>query len=492
MSQAIDIFHLPRGMALQSMAERAVCGTDGRPWTLRYPAASPNWLNTLAGELNAHRTRHLATMPVMRILDVIGQAVDLWMNPDFPLRRQAETLIPAITGYDATMVRIELKRYMRQFRRRELLRFLDGELDCPQALDEFRPNKAGGFTRLYGPQMSFQVFSSNVPGIPVWSMVMTLLTKGAILGKSSFSEPIMPALFARSLAMIDPDLADAIAVVPWKGGTAELDDAALAQADTIVVYGSQHTTDALRGKARCDQRLLSYGARVGFALIGKESLAADRYADTIHRMAMDVATYDQQSCLAPQTIFIEQGGALSPHEAAQLLGNELDAQQRKCPRSTPTDDEIMAIRRVRSAAQMQALMGSGAVLGPRHSTDWTVLYNELATPMNGSTAVTLPSPLNRTVNVIAVRNLEEALPALKPYRPWLQSCGMAVGPERLFTLAQVVGGYGIDRICPVGQMNRAKPGWHHDSGFNLLDLVHAVDIEQGTDLYSDRFDPDVE
>lgn len=41
-------------------------------------------------------------------------------------------------------------------------------------------------------------------------------------------------------------------------------------------------------------------------------------------------------------------------------------------------------------------------------------------------------------------------------------------------------------------MNRAKSGWHHDGGFNLLDLVHVVDIERNTDMYCDGFDMDVE
>ena len=66
-------------------------------------------------------------MSVNDILDIVIDAAQLWADPDFELRRQAELLIPAITGYEPDMVRIELKRYMRQFRRRELLRFLDSE-----------------------------------------------------------------------------------------------------------------------------------------------------------------------------------------------------------------------------------------------------------------------------------------------------------------------------------------------------------------------------
>lgn len=161
----------------------------------------------------------------------------------------------------------------------------------------------------------------------------------------------------------------------------------------------------------------------------------------------------------------------------------------------------MAIQRLRSTAQMKALLlGAGSMAGAadatsddpfviqsRSGTDWTVLYY----PSVGM-ADSLSTPLNRTVNIVAVDHIEDALPSLRPYAQWLQTCGVALGPNRLFDVAQRVGSAGIDRICPLGEMNRAKSGWHHDGGFNLLDLVHVVDIERNTDMYCDGFDMDVE
>ena len=149
--------------------------------TLRFPRLDAGMVHTLADSVRQHRDATLARYSTDRIVDVIARAAELWTNPQYPERRLAERLIPAITGYDASMVRLELKRYMRMFRRRELLRFVDDELDCPQMLDEYRPNRSGGYTRLYGPELSFHVFSSNVPGIPVWSMTMSLLVKSAVL-----------------------------------------------------------------------------------------------------------------------------------------------------------------------------------------------------------------------------------------------------------------------------------------------------------------------
>lgn len=216
----VDIFHAPRDFEFHDFDTRNVTASDGGTATLRFPRLDADAVHALAASVRRHRAEKLARYSTDGIVDVIARAVELWTDPEYPERRLAERLIPAVTGYDASMVRIELKRYMRMFRRRELLRFVDDELNCPQMLDEYRPNRSGGYTRLYGPELSFHVFSSNVPGIPVWSMTMGLLTKSAILGKSSFDEPLMPVLFARSLASVDPDMADALAIVlgvaaPW-------------------------------------------------------------------------------------------------------------------------------------------------------------------------------------------------------------------------------------------------------------------------------------
>ncbi|WP_258185253.1 acyl-CoA reductase [Bifidobacterium sp. UTBIF-56] len=497
----IDVFHLPSGVEPAEYATYDVTTAAGVR-QLRYPVFNGPSITALARQLTEARARRLAAMSVNDILDVLARAAELWTDPDFELRRQAELLIPAITGYQPDMVRIELKRYMRQFRRRELLRFLDAEIGQPAMLDGFRPNKAGGYSRYVGPRLTYQVFSSNVPGIPVWSMVMTLLVKGAILGKSSFSEPVMPAFFARSIAMIDPELADAIAVVPWKGGSQELEDPAIDAADAVIVYGSSTTTKLIAGKVAGAKPCLGYGAKIGLAFIGREALRPDTYADTVHRAAVDIATYDQQSCLAPQTIFVETGGALAPREVAQLLGGELEGQQRKYPRAVLSDAENMAIQRARTNTEMQALMGgSDAVIASRDGTAWTVLYRESEAGAGAvgaglaaaaETLTSLMSPLNRTINVVAVPDLMDAVGQLANCRGWLQSCGVAVDSSRLFGLADALAQVGVDRVCPLGEMDRAKSGWHHDGGFNLIDLLRAVDIERGSDTYSDSFDLDME
>lgn len=61
------------------------------------------------------------------------------------------------------------------------------------------------------------------------------------------------------------------------------------------------------------------------------------------------------------------------------------------------------------------------VVQSRSGTDWTVLYY----PSIGM-ADSLSTPLNRTVNIVAVDHVEDALPTLRPYAQWLQTCGVAL------------------------------------------------------------------
>ena len=120
----------------------------------------------MPSSLSYVRNRTLAAMSVNDILDIVADAAQLWADPDFELRRQAELLIPAITGYEPDMVRIELKRYMRQFRRRELLRFLDSEIGQPSMLDEFRRTRRGDTLNMWAQRSPIRCSPAMCRGFP--------------------------------------------------------------------------------------------------------------------------------------------------------------------------------------------------------------------------------------------------------------------------------------------------------------------------------------
>ncbi|WP_201305293.1 acyl-CoA reductase [Paenibacillus puerhi] len=475
---------LPRGIEPERWTERRFEGPAGT-LALKLPVLDPELLERIAREVTACRAAYLETLRTERIVELLDRAVARWLDPDYELRKLAETWLPVITGYDAGMIRLELKRLFRTFRKKELLRFLDEEFDAAAVLDEFRPRKHGGMSRAYGPELIFHVFSGNVPGLPVWSLIMGLLVKAAGIGKTSSSEPLMAVLFARTLAEIDEELADCLAILPWKGGSEELERPLLEAADAVIVYGSQQTVEHLRSRTPATRRFLSYGHKISLAMIGREALTADRYRETARRLAEDASVYDQQGCLAPHAAFVEEGGAVSARQFAQLVASEMERYQEKKPRAELSDEEAMAIRAVRQRMELRGLQGEPVqVYASAQGTAWTVIYHDVT----GFEA----SPLNRTLHVYACSGLEQAAAQLRPFRDYVQTAGLAVGPDRLERVAARLGSCGVTRICAVGQMARTPAGWHHDGRLNLLDLVRWVDLERSAELEADRYDPDAE
>jgi len=483
-SEVLSMYRVPREVSITECHEENI-ETEQGSFTLKYPVLSPEIVVDAARKAQNARDVYLAHLPLMEVVEKIDRAIQKWLDPDYPLRRWAEALLPILTGYHSDIIRLELKRYMRNFRKKELLRFLDEEFDHPGMLDGFRPRKSGGMSRAYGPHMIFHVFSGNVPGVQVWSLIMGLLVKSAALGKTSLAEPLMPVLFSMSLAEIDERLAESIVILPWKGGEVELEAKAMEACEALIVYGSDETVEAYRHRVPIEKRFLSYGHKISLAMVGKEALTADRYEDTLHRLAADIAIYDQQSCLAPQMVYVESGGVITPKDFSQLLACELERYEKKWPRSALSHEEAMAIHKMRNQAVFAAINGADVnVYMSEMNTAWTVIFHRKA-DFSGS-------PLNRTIHVFAVDDLETAAETLTRFRRYLQSCGLAVGPERLFSLSERLGTCGLNRICAIGEMNRAKPGWHHDGRFNLLDLVRFVDIERTAETLAEQYDPDVE
>lgn len=480
----IHVFKVPKEIEWTEFREEKMQWKDST-FLLKYPVLTEEQIREIGRVIQKNRTEYLVSLTTAEIIGKIDQAVQKWLDPNYSLRKLAEKLLPEITGYDGEMIRLELKRYMRTFRKKELLRFIEEELDHASLLDAFYPRKSGGMSRAFGPNTIFHVFSGNVPGVQIWSLVMGILLKSATIGKTSTAEPLLPVLFAQSLAEVDEKLADTIAILPWKGGTAALEQAAIELSEAVIVYGSNETVENMRKKVPIHKKFLTYGHKISFAMIGKEALTTEYYEDTVKRLAEDVSVYDQQSCLSPQSVFVEQGGAIHPKQFAQMLGAALENYHKKRPRAALLDEEAMSIQTLRNQYQLESLQNEKVVVyGSKKDTSWTVIYHN-ESGFNGS-------PLNRTIHVFSCENLENTTEHIKPFQSYLQSCGVAVAPSRLFPLADLLGAHGVNRLCPIGEMNRAKPGWHHDGGFNLLDLIRMVDIERNLEYEVERFDPDVE
>lgn len=440
---------------------------------LRVPRLEPGLLRRQAEALVEARARWLADRPVQEIARVVDRVAGRLADPADPLRREAEAALPPVTGYSPPMIRRILDGMLVDWRTDRLRTLLRAELGDPRVLDGFRPRpRAPGRERAFGPRLATHVFSGNVPGVAVTSLIRSLLVKAATLGKTAVGEPLLPALFARGIAEEDAGLGECIAVTYWPGGDEALERVALEVAEVVVVYGGAEAVDSVRAATPAGTRVLAYGPKLSFGVVGREALSSGEDAARVAAAAaLDACTFDQQGCVSPHLFYAEEGGAVEPRAWADLLATAMREVERSLPRGVLSPSESSAIRQLRGEAEFAQLAGSGVELhASAQGTAWTVVYD----PDPAFSA----SCLNRVVRVKPIPGLDEVPSRAAHLGPLLQTVGVTAPPERTAALAAELGRLGASRITPLGKMAWPPAFWHHDGHPPLRELLRWCDLEE--------------
>ncbi len=460
----IDAFHLP---CLGDVPTTTwPFGKGESAFELRIPRLTPALLREQVHALARARERSLAHRPVASIVAVVDRVAARLLDSSDPLRRTAEFALPAITRYSPAMVARVLDRMAADWRGPRLHALLAAEVGDARVLDGFAPAAGGGRTMAVGPRLAAHVFSGNVPGVAVTSLVRALLVKAASLGKTAAGEPLLPALFARAVAEEDAELGACLSVAYWPGGDREMERATLEHADAVIAYGGRGAVESIREQAPPAARFLGYGPKLSFGVVGRARLSANAAEEIARAAALDASTFDQQGCVSPHVFYVEDGGAVSPREWAALLARAMEAVERELPRGELSPGEASAIGQLRGEAEF----GAGVELhAPEKGTAWTVIY--------------VPEPafeascLNRVVRVKPVASLADVPALVAAYGEVLQTVGIAAGDEETVELAAALGRLGASRISPLGEMAWPPPWWHHDGTPPLRALLRWCDLE---------------
>jgi hypothetical protein len=426
---------------------------------------SPADLQRIIDQILTAREQSLTRRSVRSILSSLDQVTQLWLDPSSEERQAAEAALPQETGLSAEMIRHALPLIFQEYRAERLEALLREELGDPNVLDIFIPSP-GGRRRACGPELITQVLAGNLPGAGLDGVIFALLVKSATLVKTSSSAPLLPTLFARTLARVDPELSACLTVVSWPRESLALEKIAFSRADVVLAAGSEASLAAIRPHVR--GQFIGYGHKLSFLVIGKEALAEAQLL--AQAAAYDVALFDQQGCLSPQLVYVEEGGQVSPQEFAALLARQLEYWQKTLPRGVVPAEASVAIRRLRDEAEWQALAGKDVALYTSPSgTTWTVIYE--ADPGF------VPSPLYRTVRVKPLASFADLEPLLTSWRPYLEAVGVAITPDLSPGAREHLSRLGVSRICQIGAMQTPPLSWRHGGRPRIADLVRWVGIE---------------
>lgn len=432
---------------------------------MRVPAFSPHTLRELLAGLRRRRNAVLSERPVVEILDSVGKAARRLTSPGAPLYQQLLDTLPELTGYSRRMIEIGLERMGAGWTSEALRSAIESEFGGLAVLDDFQPRPTGGFQRAFGPPLTVHVFSGNIPGISVSSLIRALCVKSASFGKTAAGEPYLAVCFARALAEEDAELAGCLAVAYWPGGSEDLEAVAFSEAGAVIAYGSDETVNDIGCRVSAATRFIGYPNRVGAALATRAALSSKRAPELARGAALDVATFDQQGCVSPHTIYAETGGDVEPLDFAHRLADALEELSREIPRGAMSPGESALIHQLRAHAEIRG----ATILAGERGTDWTVIVEE--------GAEFEASPLNRVVRVCSVDDVWEAVSALEKVGIHLQTVAVAGEGDEVRSLAARLGAIGATRVVPVGAAAWPAPHWHHDGRFQFMDLVRFVDLE---------------
>ena len=356
---------------------------------------------------------------------------------------------------------------------------LDRELGDRHVLDEFCP-RGGMRTQAIGPRLIVHFLAGNVPAPGIVSICCGLLLKSANLVKVSSRDPVFPPLFVESLRAVDAELADCVAVLDWTRQELVLTRAALADADAVIAYGDDETISTLRRMSPSEARFLGYGHKLSFAVVAKQALTADNLPSLAAAAAFDVSVYDQQGCLSPHVFYVEERGQFGPRQFAEALAKAMAAYQLRVPRGRLSTEEAAQIAKLRGAYEFRSATDKTVALWPGLANDppslngelrragWLVIYED--DPMF------TPSCLNRAVFVKPIERLEHVPELVRRFASNLSTVGIAPLDERAMALAEELANLGVNRVCPIGQMQRPPLTWQHDGRPNLADLVRWTDL----------------
>ena len=459
---ALDAFWLPDAGPEIEVEERRF-GPGDTP--LRIPRLVPRVLRQMLDALKVRQRRILAPRPLERIIEPVDAVARRLSDPGDSLHADLLEHLPGLTGYSRQMIAIGLQRMSANWTAEALRGSLEGELGDTAVLEAFQPRRPRGRQRAYGPTLTVHIFSGNIPGVSVSSLIRALCVKSSSLGKTAVGEPYFAVRFVQALAEIDRDLAECMALTHWAGGSRDLEEVAFSEAEAVIAYGSDEAISDVSCRVPPRVRYLSYPNRIGAALIARSALSAAQVGSLAERAARDVIIFDQQGCVSPHTIYVEKGGEVDAAELARRLATALDRLAAEVPRGAMTHGESIQVHQLRAEAEMRG----ATVLASARGTEWTVILEE----GSGFQA----SPLNRVIYLRSIEDLDAAVSALADVGRHLQTVAVAGDASSIERTAAALGACGATRIVPLGEASWPAPHWHHDGRFQFLDLLRFVDLE---------------
>jgi phenylacetate-CoA ligase len=416
------------------------------------------------------KTALIRKIPVVKLASVLNRVGQRLADPDDPIRKEIMAVMPRQISFSSEMIAAGLDAICEILRYDSLIKRLDVDLDDACYMDEFTwHDRFRGFVRAMPQGVVSHVSAGNVFVSAVDTLVQGILTKNVNILKMSSFDPVFPLLFAKLLEECDPEavIYPYLALVPFKGGNAEVEKIIKEESDVVIVYGGKEVVELYRQGRGLHTKEVEFGPKYSLAVLDYEALAKSNADEVAYQVAKDFTMWEQAACSSPHSVFIR-----GEEEARRFAGSLKKAFERlalEFPFPEINLNEKTEITRTRELARVETALGNSELIIPGiGDQSWTIILEKKA-------RFTV-SCQHRTAYIITINDDQELYDSLAGYGKFIQSVGVFANSRRLFELSNRLVGLGADRITEIGWMHKRKHGTPHDGTRGLSELVRWVSI----------------
>jgi hypothetical protein len=402
--------------------------------------------------------RKLRRRPARATLAALAQVLERWRDPASSWRRRLEAELPAATGFSPQNVREGLARGLARMGGEDLHALVRAELG--DRLD------GAGDLLITGFETTAVVLAGSIPQPSLASLIAPLVLRSPVAAKAAARDPVTPALFAASLAEVDPDLGHCIAALDFRSDD-EAQLAALLEADCVVATGSDASIAALARRVLPPRRFVASGHRLSLGGLGPEALRGAALDAAAAGLALDAALWDQQGCLSPLAVYTVGADAAAPDRLAEALARALARLETSLPRGAIEAAAAASFAQECEGAELRAAAGHRVRLLGGPAERFAVVREEDAAPR--------PAPLYRFLRVHPAADADAFVAALGPLGPHLAGVALAGFGREEPELARALAELGASRLCRPGELQAPPLCWHHDNRPVLLPLARFTD-----------------
>ena len=399
------------------------------------------------------------SLPLKEIISFLEEAGKLWSDPEYHLKKEALELMLHITQFSENELKEDFGNIPLVLNSGNFInKILESEFRDGAVLEEWTV-RGGCEVKAIPRGNLLHILAGNVPGVELLSLIRGLLTKNLNILKTAGSNPVSPYYLLKSFIEIDANhpVTRSTSVLYWARGSS-IEQHIYKNVQSVCVWGGADAVHSAWKYARPGLEILDYGPKRSMVFIGSSTFkSVENIKAAAQALAIDTTLHDQQACHSPHVVFTEGD--------PEIFCEELATELTKLAKIYPRGGESIDKQSERSHLRMMHELSGNKVYHPGNH-EWTIIITD---DFSG----TAQSPLGRTLFVIPVKSLKDAVKYADAYT----MVAAFSDRENLEKYRDILAIQGVDRLTYLGRMGRLPAGMPHEGRYDLTRLVKFVSTD---------------